>query len=391
MTQALECLKVLDLSRMIGPFCSMFFSDMGADVIKVEEAQLRWLSAAPQGEEKARVFRHVERNKRSIALNLKAKEAQEVFHKLARTADVVLEDFRPGVTKRLGIDYDTLKEINSRLIYCAISGYGQDGPYRLLPGHDPCYISVAGVMGITGTSDGQFVLPGVPIGDFGGGSMQAAIGILIALQARERTGRGQFVDISMTDGVVAWLCARHGQYYFSEGLAPKRGERVTYVYECKDGKYIALSPAEPWFWEHLCQAVGRPDFIPYKIPNFPSIEGESPKRDEIIAYFEEVFKTKTRDEWFKILWEVDTCVGPVNSFDEVFQNEQVLHRKMLLEMEHPKYGKVRQPGISIKLSDTPGEVRSLPPQRGEHTDEILVDLGYSREQIARMRGAGQIA
>ncbi|MFH1487102.1 MAG: CaiB/BaiF CoA-transferase family protein [Chloroflexota bacterium] len=391
MTQALEGLTILDLSRMIGPFCSMFFSDMGADVIKVEEAQLRWLRGAPHGEEKARVFRHVERNKRSVALNLKTKEAQEVFHKLAKSADVVLEDFRPGVTQRLGIDYDTLKEINPRIIYCAISGYGQDGPYRLLPGHDPNYMSVGGVMGITATPDGQFVLPGVPIGDFGGGSMHAAIGILIALQARERTGRGQFVDISMTDGVVAWLGARHGQYYFGEGLAPKRGERVTYVYECKDGKHISLAPAEPWFWEHLCQAVGKPEYIPHKIATFPSFEPENPKQAEILAYFKEVFKTKTRDEWFKILWEVDTCVAPVNSFDEAFQDPQVTHRKMLLEMEHPEFGKIRQPGISIKLSDTPGEVRTLPPQRGQHTDELLLGLGYSKERIAEMRQGGMIA
>lgn len=390
MTQALEGLRILDLSRMIGPFCSMFFSDMGADVIKVEEAQLRWLRSAPHGEERARVFRHVERNKRSIALNLKTKEAQEIFHKLAKTADVVLEDFRPGVTKRLDIDYDTLKEINPRIIYCAISGYGQDGPYKLLPGHDPNYISVAGVMGITGTPDGQFALPGVPIGDFGGGSMQAAIGILIALQARERTGHGQFVDISMTDGVIAWLGARHGQYYFGEGMAPKRGERTTLVLKCQDGKYISLAPAEPWFWERLCRAVGREDFVPYKLATFPSLEPENPKREEILAYFRYIFLTKTREEWFKILWEADTCVAPVYSFDEVFQDPQVLHRKMLVEMKHPKFGKVRQPGVSIKLSDTPGEIRTLPPQRGQHTEEILLDLGYSRERVAEMREAGII-
>ncbi|MBI2906374.1 MAG: CoA transferase [Chloroflexi bacterium] len=388
MTQALEGLKILDLSRMIGPFCSMFFSDMGADVIKIEEAQLRWLRAAPSGEEKARVFRHVERNKRSIALNLKTKEAQEIFYKLAGTADVVLEDFRPGVTDRLGIGYETLSRINPRIIYCAISGYGQDGPYRLLPGHDPCYLSVAGLMSITGTPDGQFVLPGAPIGDFGGGSMQAAIGILIALQARERTGRGQFVDISMTDGIVAWLAARHGQYYFGEGLTPKMGERISHVYRCQDGKYITLAPAEPWFWERLCKAVGREDFIPYKLASLPSMEPENPKKDEILAYLKYIFLTKTRDEWFKILWDADTCVGPVNSFDEAFQDPQILHRKMIVGTEHPKFGKVRQPGISIKLSDTPGEIKSLPPQRGQHTEEILLGLGYSKEQVNKMREQG---
>lgn len=248
----LEDIKILDLTRYLpGPFCTMILADMGADIVKIEEVQPRWIVSNAfssktshldenEREEILTAYQFVNRNKRSICLNLKTREAQKIFHKLAEDSDVVVEEFRPGVTKRLSIDYETLRNINPRIIYCAISGYGQNGPYRDIPGHDPCYIGIAGVLGITGTPDGHHVLPGVPIGDLGGG-MQGVIGILCAIIAREKTGHGQFVDIAMTDSVVSWLVARHGQLYFSTGSQPELGERPSHVYETKDGKYICVS------------------------------------------------------------------------------------------------------------------------------------------------------
>ncbi|MFH1484872.1 MAG: CaiB/BaiF CoA-transferase family protein [Chloroflexota bacterium] len=387
--QALEGVKVLDLSRMIGPFCTMFLSDMGADVIKVEEPTVKWRSDEPGREGETRAYRSVDRNKKSIALNLKDPEAQKVFLKLAETADVVVEDFRPGVTKRLGIDYEKLCKVNPRIIYCAISGYGQDGPYRLLAGHNTNYIAMAGVLGISCCPDGHPTPPGVPIGDYGGGSMQGVIGILMAIIAREKTGRGQFVDVSMLDGVIAWLGARHGPQYFATGKQPAPG-RLALIFETKDNKQICLSNAEPWFWERLCRLLGREELIPYYLYVRPYPEEGGEKQKEVLSALREVFLAKTRDEWFEVLSEADALVSPVYTFDEVFSDPQVLHRKMLLEFDNPPLGKVKQVGISLKLSDTPGEVKSLAPLRGQHTEEILLSLGYSKDDIGRLRESGAI-
>lgn len=403
----LDDIRVLDLTRLLpGPLAVMFLADMGADVIKIEEPQPRWgprvgtmgsNAMSKVEEERARdtaaAYRFVDRGKKSICLDLKTREGKDIFYKLTKTADVVVDEFRPGVTKRLGVDYDTLKVINPRIICCSITGYGQDGPYRLLPGHDPNYESIAGILGITGTPDGRHVLPGVPIGDLAGGGMHGAIGILLALIARERTGKGQFVDSSMVDALVLLLTVRHGAPFFMTGRQLEIGERPALVFETKDGKYINVAPAEPWFWERLCKALGLEEFLPYQgavgmyIPNTQEMRD---KRQQILLAFQEVFRAKTRDEWFRILWEADTCVGPVYRFDEVFSDPHVLHRKMIVEIDHPTLGKIKQPGISVKLSETPGQIRGLAPLRGQHTEEILKSLGYAEKDIRELRKAGVI-
>lgn len=391
---ALEGIRVIDMTRLApGPYCTMFLADLGADVIKIVPGGGRAAAAVlPEmagEEERRRAYNAEERNKKSIVLNLRIPEARQVFYKLAEKADVIVEEFRPGVVKRLGVDYDTIREINPRIVYCSITGYGQDGPYRELAGHDVNYISTGGAQGILGKPGGQPVVPTNIIADYAAGGMHAAIGILAALLARERTGKGQHVDIAMLDGVVSLMHAEAASY-FSTGQIPGLGHILMFsgaphygVYETKDGKYVSLGALEPWFYENLCRALGREDFIPY--------EWSPEKWDEISSTFRQIFLTKTRDEWVELLRQTDTCVAPVYSLDEVFSDPQVLHRKMVVELEDPKFGKAKQVGISIKLSDTPGAIRRVAPRPGEHTEQLLADLGYTEAEIGKLRQSGAVA
>lgn len=394
MAMALEGIKIIDLTRLgPGPYCTMLLADLGADVIKIEPGGGRAaLAIQPQSteeEERGRAYNAEGRNKRSIVLNLKIDQAREVFYKLAEQADVIADEFRPGVVKRLGVDYETIREINPRIIYCSITGYGQDGPYAQLPGHDINYISTGGAQSMIGPRGGPPVMTVNLIGDYAAGGMQAALGITAALMARERTGKGQHVDIAMTDGVVSLM---HGEAagYFATGRVPTRGDLLVIggapfygIYETKDSKYVSIGALEPWFYENLCRALGREDLIAY--------EWNQEKWDEIASSFREIFLTKTRDEWVELLRQTDVCVAPVNSVDEVFSDPQVVHRKMVVEIDHPTLGKVKQVGISIKLSETPGAVRSTAPRPGQHTEEILRSLGYTKEGIAELRESGAVA
>jgi len=391
---ALEGIKVIDLTRLApGPYCTMFLADLGADVIKIEpgggRAALMILPVAADEEEKRRAHNAEGRNKRSIVLNLKMKEAQEIFHKLAEKADVIIEEFRPGVVKRLGVDYETIKRINPRIVYCSLTGYGQDGPYEQVAGHDINYISTGGAQGMIGEPGGHPIVITNWLADYAAGGMHAAIGILAALMARERTGKGQHVDIAMTDGVIS-LMHTEAATYFATGKVPGLGDILMFrgaphygIYQTRDGKYISLGALEPWFYENLCKTLGREDFTPH--------EFNQEKWPEIAASFRQTFLTKTRDEWVKLLRQTDTCVAPVYSVDEVFSDPQVLHRKMVVEVEHPTLGKVKQVGISIKLSETPGAIRSVAPKPGQHTDDILLGLGYTKKRIEELRKSGAVA
>jgi crotonobetainyl-CoA:carnitine CoA-transferase CaiB-like acyl-CoA transferase len=395
LTQALEGLRILDLTRYApGPFCTMILGDLGADIIKVEEMgsptgrraeQMKGMDTIPLPSEFASPdspYNPLNRNKRSIQLNLKAGMGRRIFYQLAERTDIVVEGFRPGVTKRLGIDYATLKEINQRLIYCAITGYGQDGPYHDLPGHDINYIAHAGTVGAMSLPGTRPLVPGNFIGDMAAGGMQATIGILAALAARERTGKGQFVDIAMTDGAVSMLCLYLSRY-FQHGTLPEPEERTScgashYYnhYQTSDGKFISIGCSEPWFFANLCRTLGCEDFIPYQT--------DSDKADEIMAYFQQKFLTKTSNEWLETLCKADVPVSKVHALDEIAEDPQLRHRQMVVEIDHPGEGRIRQAGISIKLSETPGKIRNLGASPGESTDEILSELGYSQEEIQRL-------
>jgi crotonobetainyl-CoA:carnitine CoA-transferase CaiB-like acyl-CoA transferase len=402
MTMPLEGISILDLTRLApGPYCTMILADLGADVIKIEEPgpptgrraeQAAGLPTAPPpryGVDRHSPYWALNRNKKSMGLNLKHEGVREIFYRLAERADVLVEEFRPGVAKRLGVDYDTLRPRNPRLIYCAVTGYGQTGPYKDLVGHDINYIAMAGCLGMIGQKDGPPVIPHNIIADFAGGGMHAAIGVLAALMARERTGRGQFVDIAMADGVYSQLVS-HLSTYFATGLVPRRGETLLdggapyyHVYETLDGKWISIGSIEPWFYANLCKALGREDLLSYEFA-----EGE--KREEIREAFRAIFKTKTRDAWFEILTRSDICVGKVYALDETEADPHLRAREMVVEVEHPEAGNVKQVGISVKLSDTPGRIRFLAAPLGTHTDEILTGLGLPRERIVELRAAGAI-
>ncbi len=400
----LEGIHVLDLSRLApGPFCTMLLGDLGADVLLVEappealpggvrprqvddpEAAVRTGMQA----DRAAAYNALGRNKRSIVLNLRHDEARRIFYRLAETADVVLEGFRPGVVKRLGVDYETISGVNPRIVYCSLSGYGQDGPYAGMVGHDINYISIAGALGMIGWPDGPPAIPLNIIADFAAGGLHAAYAILAALLARDKTGRGQYVDIAMSDGVI-YLLALFVTQYLSTGEVPRRGGTplnggVPFynVYQTKDSRWISVGSLEPHFFANLCRAMGREDFIP--------LQNDAARRGEVFAYFREQFATKTRDEWFQILRETDICAAPVYGLDEALADPHNRHRGMVMEIEHPTLGKVRQVGIGTKLSDTPGAVRSLAPRPGQHTEQVLAELGYDGGRITALKEAGTIA
>ncbi|MHB8086556.1 MAG: CaiB/BaiF CoA transferase family protein [Dehalococcoidia bacterium] len=395
--QALEGIKILELVHMPpGELCTMILGDMGADIIKVEAFTPDGAPAPdPQAAEALKTlqaFNALNRNKKSIRLNLKSEQGKDVFLRLAGKADVIVEGFRPGVVKRMGVDYETVSKLNPRIIYCSLSGYGQDGPYSQYPGHDINYISLAGALNLIGWPGEPPAIPLNLLADFAGASMHGATGILTALFARERTGKGQYIDISYTDSVIT-LMTFFLQQHFGAGYNFPRGEWALTggypyykTYKAKDGKLISLGCIEPWFWENFCRATGREDLIGLSFDlEHLAHKPQDAKWKAAEKELEKIFLTKTRDEWFDFLIKCDVPVGKVYSLDEVFNDPQLLHRRMLLEFDHPRLGKVKQPGISIKLSETPGQVRSLAPYAGEHTDEVLKSSGYSEADLESLR------
>ena len=397
MPTALQGIKVVDLSRMApGPFCTMVLGDLGADVIRVEEpggGRMARERADEADESEARrraAFNALNRNKRSIALNLKDDAARRVLRELVADADVFVEGFRPGVVSRLGCDYETLSELNPRLVYCSLSGYGQDGPYSGLVGHDINYISVGGALGVIGPSGGAPVIPYNIIADFAGGGLHAATAILAAIIARGHTGRGQYVDVAMSDG-VAYMMASMLSGYFSDGVVPSpgmmslNGAAPYYnVYECRDGRYLSVGCIEPWFWAALCRALGREDLIP--------IQFDTDRAEYIKGELRDIFLTKAREDWWRTLSAIDNiAVARVSGLDEAASDPQNLHRGMVIEVGDIDGQPVKQVGIGPKLSDTPGSVRFTGATVGQHTDEALSELGYSQERIAQLRKSGAVA
>jgi alpha-methylacyl-CoA racemase len=393
---ALTGVKVLDLSRLLpGGFCSLLLADFGADVLKVEDTGMgdyvRWSPPYHEGADdsaKSAPFLALNRGKRSIRLNLKEDAGREVLLRLVREHDVLLESFRPGVMDRLGVGYERLREENRGLVYCAITGYGQDGPYTARSGHDMNYLGLNGLLGLTGEAGGPPVQAAGQIADIGGGSMMAAFGILAALRERDRSGQGQLVDVSMFDGSLSWLAMVAAAHLATGGASPARGDLelagrlICYrPYACSDG-WVTLGALEPKFWQAWCRGVGREDLIDKQF--------ERPGSDAH-AEVERIFLARTRTEWHEFAEQHDCCLEPVLELDEALDSELVLARRMVVELDQPGADGVRLLGVPVKMSRTPGAPAGPGPALGEHTDEVLAGLGYAEEEVAAMKESGAVA
>jgi crotonobetainyl-CoA:carnitine CoA-transferase CaiB-like acyl-CoA transferase len=330
----------------------------------------------------------VNRNKEHMTLNLKHAEGRRIFYKLLQEADVVMEGFRPGVVRRLGVDYETLKGLNPAIIYCAISGYGQTGPLRDRAGHDVNYLAQAGVLDLIGERNRPPVIPGVQIADIAGGGMNAVTGILLALYARERTGAGQYIDISMTDGILGLLSLPLNTM-LRKGRPPGRGDAqlshryACYnVYETRDARFISVGAVENRFWKRLCRCLG--------VPEYATLQYDEDRCEEITAQLRRIFKTRTLEDWEEILADVDGCWAPVRTLDEVLRDPLFRERQMVVEAHAKDRNKPPLLGIPVKLGATGGNIRSGPVSFGENTRDILQELGYSEEDIARLAQDGAI-
>lgn len=400
MSGPLNGLKVLDLSRLLpGPFCSLLLGDLGADVLKVEDTGMgdyvRWAPPYVEGVEnssRSAFFLALNRNKRSIRLDLKSEAGREVLLRLVRDADVLLESFRPGVLDRLGVGYDRLAQENPALVYCAITGYGQDGPYRDRAGHDMNYLGLGGMLALTGEAGGPPVQNAGQVADVGGGALMAAVGILAALRERERSGRGQFVDVSMTDGALSWLAMLAAQQLVAapadpplrRGQLPLSGAFLCYrPYACADG-WVTFGALEPKFFGAWCRGVGREDLIEQQF---------QPPGSDAHREVEAVFASRTRDQWAEFAAEHDCCLEPLLELEEALESELTRAREMVVSLDQPGAAEpIRQLGLPIKLSRTPGEpTRSPGPVLGGDTDAVLAAAGYGAEEIAALKESGAVA
>ena len=377
---ALCGLLVLDLSRLLpGPYCTMILADHGARVIAIEDRRFRNEEIFPAT---------VNRNKEHMTLNLKTDEGREIFYRLVAAADVVVEGFRPGVVQRLGVDYETIQKINPRIVYCAVTGYGQTGPLRDRAGHDVNYLAHAGVLDLIGEADRPPVIPGVQIADMAGGGLNATVGILLALLARGKSGQGQYIDISMTDGAASLLSL---QLHFQQvdNRSPRRGDsRFSHRYACystyetRDGRYIAIGAVENRFWQKLCDHFG--------VPEYSALQYDGGRRKEILTFMRSAIRKKTLAQWEEDLEDIDACWAPVKTLEDVLQAPLFRERDMVVEIEGEAGDTTPLLGTPIKLSDTPGGIRTAPPAFGGNTSAILSEFGYSTEKIKVLEEKGVV-
>jgi len=391
----LSDVRVLDLTRLLpGGFCSLLLADFGADVVKVEDTRMgdyvRWAPPYYGSEEqqplgtRSALYLALNRGKRSIRLDLKSEGGREAFLRLARDYDVVLESFRPGVLDKLGCGYEALRKANPRIVYCAITGYGQTGPNKQRAGHDMNYLGLNGLLALTGEPGGRPIQSAGQIADLGGGALMAAFGVMAALRERERSDEGQLVDVSMTDGSLAWLAMVAAQY-LCDGVVPERGRGslnggiACYLpYEASDG-WVTCGALEPKFWRNFCEGVGRSDLVDKQFAAPDSDDGQA-----IAA----VFRERTRDQWKAFNDEHDAMIEPILDLGEALESELVREREMVVSYEQPEMGEIKQLGFPIKLSRTPASIERPAPALGEHTAELLSEAGYSAEEIQAMEESG---
>ncbi len=392
MVSALEGLRVLDLTRQLpGPYCTLVLADHGAEVIKLETPfggdLLRTMGTML--DQDSVFFWQLNRNKKSITLNLKEPEGKEIFKKLIPEIDILVEGFRPGVMERLGLGYQQLKEINPKLIYCAITGYGQSGPHCLRPGHNLNYMSFTGLLRFSSAADQPPIMPDIPLADVGGGTLWGLISILLALQAREKTGRGQFLDVSMVAGCLACLPMQLAEFFVTK-KSPKRDEAQLLgyyacynIFETKDGKYMSVGALEDKFWRNFCEALGRKDWIDL---HYATGKAQEKLKEEVAA----LFKERSQKEWIEFFSTVDTPVEALLEPEEAVQHPQLQGRELFLEIPHPERGTIKQLGFPCRLPETPARYYKDPPRLGEDTDLFLKKLGYTVPEINKLRNKGVI-
>lgn len=382
MYQLLTGVRILDLTRLLpGGYASQLLADLGAEVLKVEDPwqgdYLRWMKPYLPGTKESALYWSLNRNKKSLKLNLKSKEGREAFFRLLTKYDIVLEGFRPGVMGSLGLSYKELQKVNPSVILCSISGYGQDGPYSRRSGHDINYLALSGALGLTGQAGGAPVPPAVQVADIGGGALMAVTGILSAYIARQNTGRGQYIDVSMLDGVVSWLAMLYAQ----QAVAPftvKRGEgmlnggEVCYgVYETRDARFMSLGALEPKFWQAFCQAIERTDLADKQFAHDPNVLSEVGK----------IFKSRTQEEWTAFFIDKDVCCEPILELSEAREHPQVVGRRLFVTLGHPEGKALETVGNPLKFPEEEEIPDQIPPGFGEQTLEVLREAGFTEEEI----------
>jgi len=394
MDKALNGIKVIDLTRVLaGPFCTMILGDLGADVIKIE---------APEGDDSRKYgplvkgesayFMSINRNKRSVVINLKKPEGVEIFKKLVKDADIVVENFRPGTTAKLGISYEDLQPINPRLIYASCSGFGQTGPYRLRPAYDIIVQAMGGIMSITGQPGGEPTRVGASIGDITA-ALFTVIGILAALAERERSGKGQYIDISMLDCQVAILENAIVRYSVGGEVPKPIGNRHPSItpfttLKTKDG-YVVIAVGNDNLWRKFCEAIGREDLI--DDPRFKTNPLRTQNWEELFEILRSVFSQYTTSEALTIIEGAGVPCGPLQDIGQVFHDPHVRYREMIVPVEHPVAGPVWMAGTPLKLSRTPGKIERPAPMLGEHTLEVLLEAGYTEEEVRKLEAEGVVS